>query len=163
MAFRNFDEQIAQSPGVSFGGAYRLDELNALYRNVHFNWAIDYFEEGANSALLLPNRIYEGGRHGAVPIASVKTETGRWLQQRGIGVVFDSPRHELGCFLEHLTSGAYARLHLAVRSLPSRTYVADRTDCDGLVKAFALAARGEATGDHVSDSDVDVAGSINTG
>lgn len=163
VAFRNFDEQIAQSPGVFFGGAYRHDELSALYRDVHFNWAIDYFEEGANSALLLPNRIYEGGPHGAVPIAAVKTETGRWLQQRGIGVVFDSPRHELGCFLEHLTSGVYARLRLAVRSLPPRTYIADRTDCESLVQALALAARGKGAGDRVSASDVHAAGSVNTG
>ena len=162
VAFRNFDEQIAQGLGVSFGGAYRSDELSALYRDVHFNWAIDYFEEGANSALLLPNRIYEGGPHGAVPIALARTETGRWLKQRGIGVLVDSPGDELGCFLEHLTSGAYNRLRQAVRSLPPRTYVADRTDCESLVNALTLAVRGESAVDHVSDVDVHAAGSINT-
>ena len=163
VAFRNFDEQIAQSPGVFFGGAYRPAELSELYGGVHFNWAIDYFEEGANSALLLPNRIYEGGLHGAVPIALARTETGRWLKQRGIGTLFDSPGNELGCFLEHLTSSAYARLRQAVRSQPRRGFVADRTDCDSLVSALALAARGEAAPDRVtSDVDVRPAGSINT-
>jgi succinoglycan biosynthesis protein ExoL len=162
VAFRNFDEQIAQSPGVSFGGAYRADELSALYRDVHFNWAIDYFEEGANSALLLPNRIYEGGPHGAVPIALARTETGRWLKQRGIGVLVDSPGDELGCFLEHLTFGAHDQLRQAVRSLPQRTYVADRTDCESLVNALTLAVGGESAVDHVSDVDVHAAGSINT-
>ncbi len=91
-----------------------------------------------------------------------QTETGRWLQQRGIGVVFDSPRHELGCFLEHLTSGAYGRLRQAGRSHPRRTFVADRTDCESLVNALALAARGEVASDRVtSDIDVRTAGSIN--
>ena len=158
-----FDEQIAQSPGVFFGGAYRPAELSELYGGVHFNWAIDYFEEGANSALLLPNRIYEGGLHGAVPIALARTETGRWLKQRGIGTLFDSPGNELGCFLEHLTSSAYARLRQAVRSQPRRGFVADLTDCESLVSALALAARGEAAPDRVtSDVDVRPAGSINT-
>jgi hypothetical protein len=150
VAFRNFDEQVAQSPGVSFGGSYRPSELGALYQDVHFNWAIDYFEDGANSALLLPNRIYEGGPYGAVPIAAAKTETGRWLQQRGTGVVFDSPRHEVGCFLEHLTSAAYDRLRQAVVSQPRHNYVADRTDCESLVNALKLAARGEPTLDRAT-------------
>ena len=139
VAFRNFDEQIAQSPGVSFGGPYRPAELSALYGGVHFNWAIDYFEEGANSALLLPNRIYEGGPHGAVPIALARTETGRWLKQRGIGVLFDSPADEFGCFLEHLTSSAYGRLRQAVRSQPRRSFVADR---DGLREPGECAGAG---------------------
>jgi succinoglycan biosynthesis protein ExoL len=163
VAFRNFDEQIAQSSGVSFGGAYRRSELSKLYGGVHFNWAIDYFEEGANSALLLPNRIYEGGPYGAVPIALARTETGRWLQQRGIGVLFDSPGDELGCFLEHLSSSAYGRLRQAVRSQPRRSFVADRTDCESLVNALTLAARGEIAGDlATSDLSVHAAGSINT-
>jgi hypothetical protein len=162
VAFRNFDEQIAQSPGVCFGGPYRPAELSSLYGGVHFNWAIDYFEEGANSALLLPNRIYEGGPYGAVPIALARTETGRWLNQRGIGVLFDSPGDELGCYLEHLTAGAHSRLRQAVRSQPRRCFVADRTDCESLVNALMLAARGDAPGDRAaSDVNVRPARSIN--
>ena len=163
VAFRNFDEQIAQSPAVSFGGAYRSAELSELYGGVHFSWAIDYFEEGANSALLLPNRIYEGGPHGAVPIALARTETGRWLKQRGIGILFDSPGDELGCFLEHLTSSACGRLRQAVRSQPRHSFVADRTDCESLVDALALVARGEIPcARATSDVDVHTTGSINT-
>jgi hypothetical protein len=148
---------------VSFDGAYRSAELSGLYGGVHFSWAIDYFEEGANSALLLPNRIYEGGPHGVVPIALSRTETGCWLKQRGIGILFDSPGDELGCFLEHLTSSAYGRLRQAVRSQPRRSFVADRTDCESLVNTLALAARGEAARDLVTpDVEVHTAESINT-
>ena len=84
--FDNFDDEVAHTPGVTFGGPYRPAELQSLYSGVHFNWAVDYFEEGANSALLLPNRIYEGGRYGVIPIALAQTETGAWLNRRGIGV-----------------------------------------------------------------------------
>ena len=162
-AFRDFDEQIAHSPGVSFGGAYRPAELSALYGGVHFSWAIDYFEEGANSALLLPNRIYEGGPFGAVPIAIAQTETGRWLKQRGIGVLFNSPADELGCFLEHLASAAYGRLRQAVRSQPRHSFVADRKDCESLVNALAQVARDQMAGGRAaSPVDVHTAGSINT-
>jgi len=164
VAFRNFDEQVAQSPGVSFGGSYRPCELGALYQGVHFNWAIDYFEDGANSALLLPNRIYEGGFYGAVPIAAAKTETGRWLQHREIGVVLDSPRHELGCFLEHLTSVVYGRLRQAVVSQPRQNFVADQRDCESLVNALELAARGEPTLDRAMPvADTHAERSVNTG
>jgi hypothetical protein len=163
VAFRNFDEQIAQSPGMSFAGPYRPAELSELYGGVHFSWAIDYFEEGANSALLLPNRIYEGGLHGAVPIALARTETGRWLKQRGIGILFDSPDDELGCFLEHLTSSACGRLRQAVRSQPRHSFVADRTDCESLVNALAHSAREQMAGGRAGSSgDVHAAGSINT-
>ena len=162
IAFRNFDEQVARTPGLSFGGAYRPSELGALYGGVHFNWAIDYFEEGANSALLLPNRIYEGGPYGAVPIGLARTETGRWLKQRDMGVLFDAPGDELGGFLDRLTAAAYGRLRQAVRSQPRESFVADRSDCESLVNALAFAAHQKKSGGHVASPVEAPAGSINT-
>lgn len=163
VTFKNFDEQVERTPGVSFGGAYRAVELPALYGSVHFNWAIDYFEEGANSALLLPNRIYEGGPYGAVPIGLARTETGRWLKQHGHGVLLDSPGDELGCFLEHLTAAAYGRLRQSVRSQPRRSFVADREDCESLVNALALAVREDLAGAReASYARVRTAGPVNT-
>jgi len=138
--FENFAAQVASTPGISFGGAYRADELGALYGGVHFNWAIDYFEEGANSALLLPNRLYEGGPFGAVPIALARTETGRWLKRHGLGVVFDSPADELRSSLEHLTPSAYRGLRQAIEAQPRGLFVADREDCEALVRALATAS-----------------------
>ena len=137
--FENFDAQVASAPGISFGGAYRPAELGALYGGVHFNWAIDYFEEGANSALLLPNRLYEGGPSGAVPIALARTETGRWLKRHGIGALFDSPADELRSFLEHLTPSAYRGLRQAIQAQPRGLFIADREDCETLVRALAIA------------------------
>ena len=65
--FRGGHRQIAT---CQFGGPYRNPEdLPELYGDVHFCWTLDYYEEGQNSAWLLPNRVYEGTLYGAVPIA----------------------------------------------------------------------------------------------
>ena len=119
--FADFDAQIARTPGLSFGGTYRPAELNALYGGVHFNWAIDFFEEGANSGWLLPNRIYEGGAHGAVPIALAGTETASWLQRHGIGVVLRS-LDEFEEFLLQLDPARYARLKAASGAVPPSAF-----------------------------------------
>jgi hypothetical protein len=140
VAFDNFDEQVANTPGVRFEGAYQAAELDAHYRAVHFNWAIDYFEDGGNSALLLPNRIYEGSAYGAVPIALARTETGRWLKHRSLGVLLESPADELPALLAHLNQAEYRRLQYALLSEPRRSFVADREDCDGLIRALSLAS-----------------------
>ena len=84
--FADFDGFVAAEPYIRFEGAYRNPEdLAGIYGEVHFSWAIDFFEEGLNSSWLLPNRLYEGCRHGAVPIAMRQTETGRFLAGRHLG------------------------------------------------------------------------------
>ena len=81
----------ASTPGLSFGGSYdRTRDLPLLYGEVHFAWAIDYFEEGANSEWLLPNRLYESAGHGALPLALRHVETGQWMMRQGFGVLFDA-------------------------------------------------------------------------
>ena len=127
-AFVDFDAQVERSRGISYGGTYRPAELQALYGSVHFNWAIDYFEEGANSGWLLPNRIYEGGAFASVPIALRGTETARWLERLGIGVCIDD-LDGLEDFLRQLTPPRYAQLKRACRAVPKSTFVAETTDC----------------------------------
>ena len=88
--FDDFDGFVAAEPHVRFAGPYRNPEdLAAIYGEVHFSWAIDFFEEGLNSSWLLPNRLYEGCRFGAVPIAMRQTETGRFLADRHLGLLLD--------------------------------------------------------------------------
>jgi len=161
--FENFDAQVNLTPGVSFGGTYEPSELAGLYQSVHFNWAVDFFEEGANSTLLLPNRIYEGGRHAAVPIALANTETGSWLKHRGLGVLLRSPAAELWQFLEQLTPARYAQLKQASGSAPVRGFIADRLDCDRLLAALAgtMTERPDAGGSPVVRAKDGVAGSVN--
>ena len=139
--FADFDAQVAASPGVAFLGPYTAEDLPRLYGDVHFSWAIDYMEEGQNSAWLLPNRIYESGRHGAVPIALSDVQTGRWLAERGFGVRLTDPA-ELEGFLERLTPEGYGRLRAELDAVPAGAFVADEGDCRRLVDA--LAGRGGA-------------------
>ncbi|MCR5880885.1 glycosyltransferase [Phenylobacterium sp. J367] len=138
--FADFDAQVAAAPGVQFLGPYTAQELPAIYGDVHFSWAFDYMEEGLNSAWLLPNRLYEAPRYGAVPVALASVETGRYLARRGVGVRLDDPR-DLEAFLERLTPAAYARLRAEVDAVPAADLMADEADCRRLVEAFSR--RGE--------------------
>lgn len=135
--FDDFDGQVAALPNVGFLGAYKAEDLAALYGQTHLNWAIDYFEAGANSDWLLPNRIYEGGRHAAVPIALASAQTGRWLARQGLGLLIDDPERQLEALLETLSVDVYARARQASLAAPSEAFVADRGDCDHLLGVLA--------------------------
>ena len=94
-AIPDFDALVATAPDVHFLGPYdRGHDLAEAYRAVHFAWAIDFYEAGANSRWLLPNRLYEGGLYGAVPIALAAVETGQWLAARDAGVRLGEPLAE---------------------------------------------------------------------
>lgn len=99
--FEDFDKIVAENLNIRFEGPYRNpDDLKQIYQEVHFTWAIDFFEEGANSSWLLPNRLYEGGYHASVPIALGSVETGQWLTRNGLGLVLpDDLETALGRFL----------------------------------------------------------------
>ena len=85
---------------------------------MHFVWAIDYFEEGLNSRWLLPNRLYEGVAHGAVPIALADVATGDWLRQRGVGLLVDDSLADLSVRLRGLDAARMSALQAGVRAIP---------------------------------------------
>jgi hypothetical protein len=132
--FSDFSRCASALPNVTYRGPYRPDELPELYGKVHFTWAIDYFEEGANSAWLLPNRLYEGGLSGAVPIALRSTECGRWLQQRSLGVLVDDPVEDFGRLLD---GGHFHELSRRSRTAPREWFAAGAADCEHLLQALA--------------------------
>ncbi|CCV03483.1 Succinoglycan biosynthesis protein exoL [Mesorhizobium metallidurans STM 2683] len=133
--FRDFHAFVEAEPWLSFGGPYRNPEdMAAIYREVHFSWAIDFFEQGLNSEWLLPNRLYEGCRFGAVPISMGNTETGRFLDRQGIGVLLPQATPEaleaaLGDMEER-----FATLRARVLARNPRTWSHDRSDCRALVE-----------------------------
>jgi succinoglycan biosynthesis protein ExoL len=89
-----------------------------MYGGVHFVWTIDYYEAGGNSDWLLPNRLYEGPLHGAVPLTLRNVEAGRWLHRRGCGVLLGEPVEEnLAAFLANLDARHYAECERAVAGL----------------------------------------------
>ena len=115
----DFDSCIAATPGLTFGGSYdRAADLAAIYGRVHFNWAIDFYEDGLNSAWLLPNRLYEGSVFGTVPLALRTVETGQWLARLGCGFLLDQPLEQsLTALFEGMTWPAYSKAQQHVSSL----------------------------------------------
>ncbi|MGD9420286.1 MAG: glucosyl transferase [Verrucomicrobiota bacterium JB025] len=90
-----FDELVGGVEHLEFGGAYGYpDELAEMYGGVDLNWAFDESDPNGNSAWLLPNRIYEGGCFGVPVIAGEATETGRWIEENGVGWTFAEPLEE---------------------------------------------------------------------
>ena len=136
--FPDFDEAVAGRRHVHYAGPYRNPvDLAGIYGDVHFTWAIDYYDRGQNSAWLLPNQLYEGTFYGAVPISLAEVETAVWLIERGVGVVLGEPlQPQLSSFFKSLDRDVYARLAMAVNTLPRTDLVSDRTDCQALVEAL---------------------------
>ncbi|MER8980160.1 MULTISPECIES: glycosyltransferase [unclassified Mesorhizobium] len=134
--FRDFHGFVEAEPWLSFLGPYRNPEdMAAIYNDVHFSWAIDFFEAGQNSEWLLPNRLYEGCRFGAVPISMGNTETGRFLKQQDIGVLLPQASPEaLEAVLGKMEEHRFARLKERVLARNPRTWSYDRSDCRALVE-----------------------------
>ncbi|MEP9399389.1 glycosyl transferase family 1 [Mesorhizobium sp. KR2-14] len=134
--FADFDGFVAAEPHMRFEGAYRNPEdLAAIYGEVHFAWAVDFFEEGLNSSWLLPNRLYEGCLHGAIPIAMADTETGRFLAERQIGLRLEKASPDaLATLLSNIDADGFAALRGGVTAQDRGTWVCDRQDCLALVE-----------------------------
>ncbi|RWP87868.1 MAG: glycosyl transferase family 1 [Mesorhizobium sp.] len=134
--FPDFHGFVEAEPWLSFLGPYRNPEdMAAIYNDVHFSWAIDFFEAGQNSEWLLPNRLYEGCRFGAVPISMGNTETGRFLKQQDVGVLLPQASPEaLEAVLGKVEEHRFARLKERVLARNPRTWSYDRSDCRALVE-----------------------------
>jgi succinoglycan biosynthesis protein ExoL len=134
--FPDFHGFVESEPWLSFRGPYRNPEdMAAIYREVHFSWAIDFFEAGQNSEWLLPNRLYEGCRFGAVPISMGNTETGRFLNQQDIGVLLSQATPEgLEAALGKMEEHRFGKLKARVLARNPRTWSYDRSDCRALVE-----------------------------
>lgn len=135
--FEDFDRDVSNLPGIRFLGAFRQDELPRLYADIHFAWAVDFFEEGLNSTWLLPNRLYDSVAFGAVPIALGSVATGAWLKERGVGLVLDDVRADLGPRLAALTAPEVEQMRAAVLAVPRDEVVAGERECRDLVQAIA--------------------------
>jgi glycosyltransferase involved in cell wall biosynthesis len=134
----DLEKQLEKVPHVRFEGRYRSPEdLEQIYAEVDFVWAIDMWETDTNSKWLLPNRLYEGGYFGAVPLAQADTEVGRWVKVHGAGVQFPSPLlSNMTSFFESLDQGRFDTLVSAVASLPPETWVDRSVDCQALLSTM---------------------------
>jgi succinoglycan biosynthesis protein ExoL len=135
--FPDFERIVAGAPHVKFVGSYRFDELPALYGDVHFSWAVDYFEQGLNSSWLLPNRIYESAYFGAVPIGIEGVETARWLSEKQIGVILTGqPETALWDVLGRMTDRRYQLLCDALQVVPPIELTETAESCCQLIESF---------------------------
>jgi succinoglycan biosynthesis protein ExoL len=140
--------ELPEGCGVRFVGPF-ADEaaLAALNRSVHFAWLVDFYEAGANSDWLLPNRLYRSVYYGAVPIALKRVETGRWLEARGAGLLLDEAcADSVAGLLAGLTPAGHLAAKASLERIPSSALVSRRQDCTVLVEQ--LAAPGLRLGSH---------------
>ena len=132
--FDDFHAQVGAEPHLAYEGPYRAGDLRTIYSEVHFVWAIDYFEAGQNSDWLLPCRVYEGCFHGAIPIALAGTETAAFLKRLGIGVVLENTRPEtLARVLGGLSRDEMLTLARAVARVAPEHFAYSAPDCRALV------------------------------
>lgn len=137
--FDDFDGFVENEPFMHFHGAYKNPEdLARIYDDVQFSWGIDFFEEGLNSSWLLPNRLYEGCRYNAVPIAMRGTETARFISAKHIGLVLgDADSAALAALFAGMTPERYLAEFGKVAATGAQAWVLDRADCQRLVNRLA--------------------------
>ena len=137
----DFHEIVAATPGMSFLGAYdRNRDLAAIYHDVDFTWALDFYEAGANSQWLLPNRLYEGGAYGAVHLADAQSETGRWLQRHNVGALLNEPLSaSLRAFFDGLDQTTWQKLRQGLLDLDPAHFVSTPEDAASFMAALASA------------------------
>ncbi|TCL71119.1 glycosyl transferase family 1 [Rhizobium sp. BK251] len=140
--FEDFDGFVRNEPFINFHGPYKNPEdLPTIYNEVQFFWAIDFFEEGLNSSWLLPNRLYEGCLHGAVPIAMSGTETARFLAARNMGLALErADAAHIESRLGDMDERRYRDAFDTVAAHDRKHWITDRADCLALVDRLASLA-----------------------
>lgn len=134
--FPDFAAECARAPHLHFDGPYSAADLPALYGSVHFSWCIDFYEEGQNSAWLLPNRLYESAAYRAVPVALKDVETGRFLIRHDLGLVLN--RHNLDSLVAlfaAMTPERHAALRASLAAAPPALWRTGPAECRALVAA----------------------------
>jgi succinoglycan biosynthesis protein ExoL len=137
--FDDLPGAVSAVPGMRFEGRYRAPgDLAAIYREVDLIWAGDWYEEGANSLWLLPNRIYEGGYFATPALAPAGTETARWVAEREAGFLLEEPVAErLAELVARLLDdpGPMDACRARLLALPRETFVEGPATAHALVTA----------------------------
>ena len=123
----DFEAEIAPFDNIRYHGRYLSPrDLGRIYESIDLIWAGDWYEAGANSVWLLPNRIYEGGYFATPAIAPEGTETARWLCDNGGAFLLPPPTEpNLHALITTLLAdrGAIARHRATLAALPRSTFV----------------------------------------
>jgi succinoglycan biosynthesis protein ExoL len=125
----DFETAIAGQADIHFHGPYTPADLPSLYGQCHFAWCIDWYEEGQNSAWLLPNRLYEATAHGSIPIALADVETGEWLERHQAGLLLESSGTDVLKRLQELTDGDITQLQTDLARIPAQDLLTSHEEC----------------------------------
>ncbi len=133
-----FEKTFAGIENVEFGGEYRTpDHLEEIYGPAHFNWCPDYFDPDGNSPLLLPNRLYQGGALGVVPIAIEGQESANYVKNHNLGYVLpEASADALIAFLETATWDDYLLARARNYEARETLFLEDATDLKLLLDAI---------------------------
>ena len=137
----HFKSSFDGVPNAVFGGEYKMpDDLLEIYQPAHFVWCPDYFDEFGNSPLLLPNRIYQGGYLGVVPIGVKGQETAEYIKRHDIGAVIAEPTSQaLSDFFSQVTLSDYERWRTRLYAMREDLFVEDASDVQHLLQAIEAA------------------------
>jgi len=121
-----FDDVLRRCPNIVYSGPYLpQQDLERLYREVDFAWALDLEHTDHNSRWLMPCRFYEAGYFGVPCLAVHGFEVGSTIESHRIGWTFDAPLEEsLARFFERLSVADYERIRGRLRSVPRSMFVA---------------------------------------
>lgn len=135
----NFHRIVHENPHIAFYGAYNYPgDLSQIYGEIDIAWLIDRMDAGANSDWLLPNRLYESGAHGIVPLALKGTETGRYLARRRLGLLLPQLDVEsLANLLAPINETMLSAMRARIAAWDPRTWRMTQDDCIELVDVLA--------------------------
>jgi hypothetical protein len=135
----DLSKDLPEGIGVKYIGTFADEaELGQLYRSTHFAWLVDFYEAGANSDWLLPNRLYRSAYYGTVPIALSGVESGRWLEKYGAGLRLNCVSPEsIASTLSRFSAADYLDAKVKLEAIPTSSLVAGRADCFELVRRLA--------------------------
>jgi succinoglycan biosynthesis protein ExoL len=121
-----FEQTLSRLPNMIYGGSYVPQyELEAMYGDVDFAWALDLEHTDHNSRWLLPNRLYEAGYFGVPCLAVRNFEVGNLVERHRTGWTFGEPLEEqLVQFFERLSRAHYDRVRRSMQAVPESTFVA---------------------------------------
>jgi hypothetical protein len=136
--FPDLAAEVRPLPHMRFAGPYGPDDLPRIYGEVHFSWCIDFYEQGENSAWLLPNRLYESACNATIPVALRGVETGRLLEREGLGVLLErGDAEEVATRLPGFDAPAYEEAVAALARAGTERWQAGDPECRALVAAIA--------------------------
>ncbi|MFC7292570.1 glucosyltransferase [Hirschia litorea] len=133
-----FEKTFAGIENVEFGGEYRTpDHLEEIYGPAHFNWCPDYFDPDGNSPLLLPNRLYQGGALGVVPLTIEGQESANYVRNHNLGHVLpEASADALVAFLEGASWDDYLAARARNYAARDSLFLEDANDLKKLLDAI---------------------------